>query len=218
MGETFAIKQGPRAKLAPHIERATELIRDGKIIVAPLESAYVFVCDAFTHQAIADIHRFRGDKEGTACQVIVGDAKTASGVSINFQSKAQEFADKFWPGLLTINIAVQKGLTWDLGDKRELGQVSLRVPQNRFMLELAKSCGPLAVASAARAGMKPARELFGIPALQSEIAANYDAGEIAEGVASTVIEIAGNEAKIVRIGAITLEELQTVDPNIVVPS
>ena len=28
MGETFAIKQGPRAKLAPHIERATELIRD----------------------------------------------------------------------------------------------------------------------------------------------------------------------------------------------
>ena len=86
------------------------------------------------------------------------------------------------------------------------------------MLELAKSCGPLAVASAARAGMKPARELFGIPALQSEIAANYDAGEIAESVASTVIEIAGNEAKIVRIGAITLEELQTVDPNIVVPS
>ena len=57
-----------------------------------------------------------------------------------------------------------------------------------------------------------------IPALQSEIAANYDAGEIAEGVASTVIEIAGSEAKVQRIGAISLEELQSVDPNIVLPS
>ena len=148
----------------------------------------------------------------------MGDAKTASGVAIDFQSKAQSFADKFWPGLLTINIAVQKGLTWDLGDKRELGQVSLRVPQNRFMLELAKSSGPLAVASAARAGMKPTRELFGIPALQSEIAAYYDVGEIAEGATSTVIAIAGNESKVVRIGAISLEDLQSVDPNIVVPS
>jgi tRNA A37 threonylcarbamoyladenosine synthetase subunit TsaC/SUA5/YrdC len=109
---------------------------------------------------------------------------------------------------------VQKGLTWDLGDKRELGQVSLRVPQNRFMLELVKSCGLLAVASAARAGMKPARELFGIPALQSEIAAYYDVGEIAEGLTSTIIEIAGNEAKVQRIGAISLAELQSVDPNI----
>ena len=45
-----------------------------------------------------------------------------------------------------------------------------------------------------------------------------DAGEIAEGLASTVIEIAGNEVKVQRIGAISLEELQSVDPNIVLPS
>jgi len=43
-------------------------------------------------------------------------------------------------------------------------------------------------------------------------------GEIAEVATSTVIAIAGNEAKVVRIGAISLEDLQSVDPNIVVPS
>lgn len=212
MGDTFLIKQGPRAKIAPHIENATALIREGKILVAPIESAYVFVCDAFNHQAIRDIHRFRGDAIGTACQVLVGDAKTAAGVSINFASVASTFAEKFWPGLLTINIAAQKGLTWDLGDKRDLGIVSLRVPQNRFMNELAKSCGPLAIASAAGMGMKPNRELSGIPAQPAEIAAYFNVGKIPEGPSSTVLSIDGQRVTLLREGAITLAELRAVNP------
>jgi L-threonylcarbamoyladenylate synthase len=67
------IKQGPRAKVAPAAQAAFEALRDGKVIVAPIEHSYVFVADAFNHGAVAKIHQLRGDDLGVAAQVLIRD-------------------------------------------------------------------------------------------------------------------------------------------------
>ncbi|MSZ00042.1 MAG: hypothetical protein F2699_02720, partial [Actinobacteria bacterium] len=74
MAQKFEIKQGPRAKLTPVITKCVELLRDGKVLVMPLENGYVFVCDAFNHAAVQRIHILRGDEDGVACQVLVGSS------------------------------------------------------------------------------------------------------------------------------------------------
>ena len=86
------------------IERAVASLRDGKLIIAPLEHGYVYLADAFNHGAVKKIHKLRQSPPATAAQVIVGDVKTVKGISLQFGETITALAEKFWPGLLTINL------------------------------------------------------------------------------------------------------------------
>lgn len=221
MAERLTIKQGPRAKIAPAAQSAFEALRDGAVIVAPIEHSYVFVADAFNHGAVAKIHQLRRDDLGVAAQVLIRDASVVKGLGYGFHEGAEALAKYFWPGLLTIITPAQKGLTWNLGDSKELGKVALRVPSNRFMTALLALTGPLAIANASVAKTKPPRNTTLIPALDKDLAYIIDAGELAEhpsGAGSTIVEIRGKEIEIIREGAISVEELISTHPSVVRPS
>ena len=64
-----------------NVTRAVDALREGRLIIAPAEHAYVFVADAFNHGAVKKMHILRGDALGVSAQVIVGDVKTATGVT-----------------------------------------------------------------------------------------------------------------------------------------
>jgi L-threonylcarbamoyladenylate synthase len=200
------------------VELAAGALREGRLIIAPIEHAYVFVADAFNHGAVKKIHVLRGDALGVAAQVMVGDLNTARGVTHEFGKTASAICERFWPGLLTLNIAPAQGLVWDLGDKRSLSQISIRVPAVNFLREVAIATGPLAVASAATAGSLPRRRSGLFPALDSDYAYLFDAGELPEGPASTVISVLDDGITLKRAGAISLAELREVTPNIAVPA
>lgn len=221
VSEILTIKQGPRAKVAPAAQAAFEAIRDGKVIVAPIEHSYVFIADAFNHAAVAKVHQLRGDDLGVAAQVVIRDASVVKGLSTVPHEGAETLAKYFWPGLLTIITPAQRGLTWNLGDSKELGKVALRVPSNRFMTALLALSGPLAIAHASLAKAKPPRTTTMIPALDKDLAYIIDAGELSEhpsGAGSTIVEIRGKQIHVIREGAISIEELITTHPSVVRPS
>ena len=221
MAEKLAIKQGPRAKIAPVVARAFEVIRDGKVIVAPIEHAYVFLADAFNHGAVAKIHQLRGDALGVATQVAIRDFRMAKGLTHGFNDGAKKLVEDFWPGLLTVYAPVQRGLTWNLGDSKELTKVALRVPSNRFMKELLALSGPLAVASAARVRVAPPLTTTFFPALEDDLAIIVDAGPLKEhpsGLASSIVEIEGEGVSLVRAGAIPTDELSKSLPTLILKS
>jgi len=197
---------------------ASNALREGKLLIAPLEHGYVFVADAFNHGAVKKMHIMRGDDRGVAAQVIVGDIKTATGVTNEFGNTTKILCEKFWPGLLTLKIAPAQGLVWDLGDGRSLEEIALRVPSSDFLREVALATGPLAVASASRTGTPPNRKGRLFPALDADYAFFFDAGELPDGPPSTVISVKSDGLTLVRQGAISLEELRTVTPNIAIPA
>ncbi len=206
------------SELTEEISRAVEALRDGRLIIAPAEHAYVFVADAFNHGAVKKMHIIRGDALGVAAQVIVGDIKTATGITSEFGPTTKSICEKFWPGLLTVNIAPAQGLVWDLGDARSLEQIAIRVPSADFLRKVAIEAGPLAIASANRAGMPPKRRGPSFPALDADYAYFFDAGELPEGPASTVISVKSDGVTLTRAGAISLADLRSVTPNIAVPA
>lgn len=201
-----------------HISSASDALREGRLIIAPLEHGYVFVADAFNHGAVKKMHIMRGDDRGVAAQVIVGDLKTATGVTNEFGETTRKVCERFWPGLLTLKIAPAQGLVWDLGDERSLEAIALRVPAVNFLREVALTTGPLAIASASRTGAPPNRKGRLFPALDADYAFFFDAGELPDGPTSTVISVKSDGLTLVRKGAITLEELRTITPNIAVPA
>lgn len=217
MAERFSLIDGT-VDQAELIERAVVALRDGKLIIAPLEHAYVFVGDAFNHAAVKKIHLLRQDPRGVAAQVILGDTKTAKGITREFGTTITALCEKFWPGLLTVNIPPAQGLVWDLGDERTLEEISIRVPAAEFLRAVAAASGPLAIGSAALAGRPATRKSTFFPALDGDYAALFDAGELPEGPSSTVISVQGDGVILRRAGAISLAELRAVTPNIAVPA
>lgn len=217
MAERFSLIDGA-IESGELVERAVAALRDGKLIIAPLEHAYVFVGDAFNHAAVKKIHLLRQDPRGVAAQVILGETKTARGITREFGPTINALCEKFWPGLLTVNIPPAQGLVWDLGDERTLEEISIRVPDADFLREVAIASGPLAIGSAALSGRPATRKSTFFPALDGDYAALFDAGELPEGAASTVISIKDDGVFLRRAGAISLAELREVTPNIAVPA
>jgi len=215
MAEQLDLNADDQNKLS---ELAITALQEGKLIIAPLEHAYVFVADAFNHGAVKKMHSIRGDDRGVAAQVLVGDLKTATGITREFGSTTRSICEKFWPGLLTLRIAPAEGLVWDLGDARLLSEIAIRVPAANFIREVALAAGPLAIASASRTGTPTNRKGIIFPALDSDYAFAFQAGELPEGSASTVISVKSDGITLVRQGAISLSELRTVTPNIAVPA
>jgi tRNA threonylcarbamoyl adenosine modification protein (Sua5/YciO/YrdC/YwlC family) len=208
----------PNFDLTAEVEKGASALRDGKIIIAPLEHGYVFLADAFNHGAVKKIHRLRQDPVGVATQVLIGDLRTATGIVSELNATVTAICEKFWPGLLTLNIAPAQGLVWDLGDARSLGQISIRVPAAELARNIALISGPLAVASASLVGMPPKRSTTLFPALDGDYAYLFDGGELPEGPASTVLSVTETGVMMTRAGAITLAQLREVTPNIGIPA
>ena len=200
--------------LSEHLASATAALKDGYVIVAPLENSYALVADAFFHDAVRALHVLRGDELGISAQVMIGSSAAVDGIAREISEPVRKLIDNFWPGQLSINLKPQRGLNWDLGDGQQLDSFSVRVPSADFILQLAKAHGPLAVASAALAGNSPITDPRELKFTELEVAAIFSIGPIAQGPATTVVAGDSEPARIVRVGAISAEQITAIAPDI----
>ncbi|ASY10231.1 L-threonylcarbamoyladenylate synthase [Candidatus Planktophila lacus] len=203
--------------LSEHLAKATAALKDGYVIVAPLENSYALVADAFFHDAVRALHVLRGDELGISAQVMIGSSAAVDGIAREISEPVRKLINSFWPGQLSINLKPQRGLNWDLGDGQQLDSFSVRVPSADFILQLAKMHGPLAVASAAPAGNSPITDPFDLTFTELEVAAIFSVGSITQGPATTVVSGDSEPARIVRVGAISAEQITAIAPDISAP-
>jgi tRNA threonylcarbamoyl adenosine modification protein (Sua5/YciO/YrdC/YwlC family) len=196
---------------ADHLARGLKSIRDGYVIVLPLEHGYVYACDAFSHFAVRAMHVLRADALGVIAQVIIPTAKTAQGLSRSMSADVQEITNAFWPGLLTINVKPQVGLAWDLGDAQRLDLISLRMPQEGFTLDLTQKSGPLAIANISNNGLPTLLDVerFENPGVD----VIFDGGHLPTGPRSTVLNVSDDGIELIREGGISRESLRKVSPD-----
>ena len=224
MSTVIDLKKG---ELTRHINKACKAISDGYIIAIPLEHSYVYVCDAFKADSVRAMHVLRGDPLFTAAQVLVASQIAAQGVVREITPETTALMKKFWPGMLSMNLRPQTGLSWDLGDANHLDQVSIRVPKSKFAKALLAKSGPLAVASAGRADRSSVlsfgsaervvrsaiKSVDEIKVTESDLAFKFNIGVLRNGPLSTVIEADETGVRVLRIGAISLEEILSVVPG-----
>ena len=210
MAKDIDLKKG---ELSRHVNKAAKAIADGFIIVIPMEHSYAFACDAFRADAVRAMHVLRGDPLFTAAQVIVGTVKTTEGIIREVTPEIKGLMKKFWPGMVSLNLRPQMGLSWDLGDNNQLDRVSVRLPKAKFAKALVSQTGPLAIASAARKAMAAPQSLSDVLVLDSDVALKFDNGKLRKGPISTVIEADETGVRVLRVGAVTLEEIQAIVPG-----
>ena len=190
-------------------EKVIAAIKRGEVVILPLEHSYVYACDAFSLAAVNRLHQLRNDPPGVAAQVIVGKARTLGGLAQGVSPEITELTEKFWPGLLTLNLPQNQSLNWDLGDGGNLTNFVVRMPDQISTLEVVNATGPLAIASATLAGTAPITRFENSHQLEA-----LDVGELSDGPLSTVVSLAGEILAVTRVGAVTLEALKKVAPTI----
>ena len=202
------------AYFAAQVALGAKAIRDGYVIVVPLEHSYAYLCDAFSHDAVRTMHVMRGDALGVAAQVLISDATRAAGIIRDSNEDLQKLTSSFWPGLLSLTAKPQLALNWDLGDDRNLDRINIRVPAAEFARALTAEVGPLATASATLAGQPAITSIDDISIDGTHLALIFDGGQLPKGQPTTIVEPTETGLKVGRIGAISQAQLAEVTPDI----
>jgi len=185
---------------------ASLAVQRGELVVLPTDTVYGIGADAFDPDAVQALLDAKGRGRDMPPPVLISSATTLDALATGVPEYARRLVDRFWPGPLTIVCFQQASLQWDLGDTR--GTVAVRMPDHRLALDLLERTGPLAVSSANLTGHPAATDADqAAEMLSDQVAVIIDDGPSPGGAASTIVDVRGVNGKLLRTGAISLEDL-----------
>jgi len=181
------------------VEAAAAAARRGALVVFPTDTVYGIGTCPDDPTATARLFAAKRRTRELTLPVLVATTDDARRVAA-FDGRASRVAAACWPGAVTIVLArtaVSRG--WELGG--DGGTIGVRVPDHPVARSLLERTGPLAATSANRSGEPPGRDHDELVAMFGAAVAVYLStdGPLA-GAASTVIDLAGPEPKILRRG------------------
>jgi tRNA threonylcarbamoyl adenosine modification protein (Sua5/YciO/YrdC/YwlC family) len=189
---------------------AASAVRRGELVVLPTDTVYGIGTDAFSPKAVADLLATKGRGRDMPPPVLVGSMRAATALIDDLGTHGRDLMEEFWPGPLTLVCTATPSLSWDLGDTK--GTVAVRMPMDPVALDLLKEVGPMAVSSANKSGqpaaatVEEALEQLG----EEDIAVYLDGGVSESPVASTIVDLTYAVPRVLRAGAISIEQLRGV--------
>ena len=199
------------------LARAAKQLKDGNLIAFPTETVYGLGADAQNESAVARIYKVKGRPQDHPLIVHIGDWQLMGEWAQEIPDYAIDLARAFWPGPMTL-ILKRSELAKDFvtGDQNTVG---IRVPNQtlalQLLIEFSKIGGKgIAAPSANRFGQvspttaEAVREELGIYLAEED--SILDGGPCSVGVESTIIDCTGVHPKILRPGAITIEDIKGV--------
>lgn len=197
-------------------EAVAAAARAGELVVLPTDTVYGVGADAFSAAAVQRLLDAKGRDRTMPPPVLIGDSATIAALTVDVPHWVQPMINELWPGALTIICRAQPSLQWDLGETR--GTVALRVPAHDRVRDILRATGPLAVSSANRTGLPPARDVEHAESMLGETVSVYvDGGSSADAVPSTILDVTGSTAQILRTGAVSLTTLHRFNNTILGP-
>jgi tRNA threonylcarbamoyl adenosine modification protein (Sua5/YciO/YrdC/YwlC family) len=191
------------------LSAAVTAIRKGRLVVLPTDTVYGLAADAFDAESVRRLLSAKGRGREMPPPVLVSATTTLDALAVGVPEWARVLVEHYWPGPLTIVVAQQSSLQWDLGDTR--GTVAIRMPNDPVALELLTRTGPLAVSSANKSGRPPATNVASaIDMLSEDVEVFLDGGSTTDDQASTIIDCTGDNARVLRVGAIPVEEIRAL--------
>jgi L-threonylcarbamoyladenylate synthase len=192
--------------VSKEVRRAAEILRAGGLVAFPTETVYGLGADASSEKAMARLYRVKGRPADHP--VIVHFASAAQAFQWGEATKeARSLAERFWPGPLTLILKRTKLA----GDFVTGGQpsVGVRVPSHPIARELLEAFGGgIAAPSANRFGrVSPTTAAHVRDDLGGDVDLVLEGGPSEVGIESTIVDLSGGEAVILRPGKISAADL-----------
>ncbi len=181
----------------------------GALIVIPTDTVYGLGTRGDDPSATARLFSAKGRRRDLELPVLVASTASAREIAV-FDEGSNALAARFWPGPLTLVLPrTPRSRDWDLGG--DYSTIGVRVPHHPLALAVLARTGPMAVTSANRSGEPTPESCDELAHLFGDAVAVYLCGEepLAR-VASTVVEVAGGQVRMLRAGAVGEDQIRAV--------
>lgn len=192
------------------IQTAARLVREGGVVVLPTETVYGLACDALNAEAVRRVFEIKGRPSENPLIVHIASFEQLSLIAQNVPEIAKRFAEKFWPGPLTLVLPKKP----DVPDVTTGGRptVAVRIPRHPVALEVIRQARrPIAAPSAnAFMALSPTSAQDIDPEILVDVDLVLDGGPCEVGLESTVIDLTDESPRILRPGIVTRAEIQAL--------
>ena len=202
--------------IAKQIQRAVTILQQGGLVAYPTDTVYGLGACMADIAAVDRIFQVKGRPKGMALPVLLANRTQIEEIVTSVSPAARLLADAFFPGALTIVLpksdAVPDIITG--GGKT----VAFRIPNHPVPIALIKQLGkPIVGTSANLSGLNSALSAAEVmKQIGDKIDMVIDGGRCPGGTESTVIDLSGDKPVIRRQGAISIEKLRNILPDIVI--
>lgn len=178
------------------VEEAAAALSRGELVAFPTDTVYGL---AAGHDHVRKLYGAKDRPKEKRIPVLLSDASNLE-ASAQVTPAARALAERFWPGPLTIVLVAPRR-----------GTLAFRVPDHPVARRLISlSGGGLPVTSANRSGQPDARTAEEVIAqLEGRIALVLDGGPTTGGLSSTIVDCTTPDVKVLREGAITIDEIRS---------
>lgn len=193
------------------IDEAAAVLERGGLVVFPTETVYGIGANALNGKAISRIFEAKGRPQFNPLITHVASVDAAQQLAV-FDDRATQIAERFWPGPLTLILPKRSDCPVHDLVTAGLETIAIRIPDHPVALELLEAFGkPVSAPSANISGTisatSPAHVVDGLGDRVDMILAG---GKSEVGLESTVLDLSGKEAAILRPGAFTAEDFEPV--------
>lgn len=200
--------------IGKEIEKARDLLLQNEVVAIPTETVYGLAGNALSEIAVSRIFEAKNRPHFDPLIVHVSSVSEVSNYVEEIPELAFNLMEHFWPGALTV-LLPKKTCIPDLTTSG-LKEVGIRIPNHPVTIELLRSLTfPLAAPSANPFGyISPTSAQHVSDQLGEKIPYILNGGNCSVGIESTVLRVQHNEIEILRLGGISVEELQPFTSNI----
>ncbi len=197
-------------RLSASIDLAVRYLRDDLLIGLPTETVYGLAALASRPKAISKIFQVKARPTNHPLILHLANYRQLEKWAQNMPSYVEVLCEKFWPGPLTIVLQRTPQVCDEITGARET--VAIRVPNHQVALALLNRIDDGLVApSANRFGkVSPTSAQHVVDDLGDQVELVLDGGVCDIGVESTILDCTRLLPQILRSGAITKDELESV--------
>ena len=205
----FCSLHGSKSECFDEIKDSANVVSNGGIIIYPTDTLYGLGADILNEESLLRIYDIKGRPNDMALPVLVSGWEMVRSISSEVNVIGEKLAARFWPGQLTLVIRANDNLSTILTGGR--GTIAVRQPDHWIAQQIIEQVGSPIVGTSANLSGSP--DLVEASDLVSELGDLVDriitCGLKPFGVGSTVVDITGEQPKLLRETSISIEDIQS---------
>ncbi len=194
------------------MDKLRKILTSGGAVVLPTETVYGLFAQALNEVAVNNVYQLKQRPRDKAMNLNVSNLNDINFFSQNTPFFLEKLYNRFMPGPLTIILKANDNVPFWVNSG--LDTVGFRVPNHVKTLQLISETGPLIGPSANISGNESGKKFSDIQAQFSVDLPGIEDDQALTGIDSTILDLSGQKARILRQGAISRELIQKKIPEI----
>ncbi|HFI0457287.1 TPA: L-threonylcarbamoyladenylate synthase [Streptococcus suis] len=194
------------------MDKLRTILENGGAVVLPTETVYGLFAQALNEEAVNHVYQLKQRPRDKAMNLNVSNLNDIYFFSQNPPHYLEKLYNRFMPGPLTIILKANTNVPFWVNSG--LDTVGFRLPKHEKTLRLIAETGPLIGPSANVSGQESGKEFTKLLSQFSEKLEGIADDKALTGIDSTILDLSGPKARILRQGSISQEEIQAAVPEI----